>query len=168
LSNLRLVPIQRSHVAATGRWLLDEDLRDRVGTVRPPSEFEHERWLERQATDPSRQIRVIESDAQPIGMCGLVDIDITYRNAEIWLYVATGRRAGVGHQVVRDLLSFGFGTLGLHRVRARVFAFNEPALRFFPACGFLVEGIEREAVYKRGKFHDVHLFGILAHEFGSG
>jgi RimJ/RimL family protein N-acetyltransferase len=167
MSDIQLVPIQRTHAAATGTWLLDEDLRDRVGTIRPPSEFEHERWLERQATDPSRQVRVIESNGEAIGMCGLIDIDPTYRNAEIWLYVAGARRAGVGHEVVRQLLAYGFGTVGLHRVRARVFAFNEPALRFFPACGFVAEGVEREAVFKRNQFHDVHLFGILDREFPS-
>lgn len=164
MSEIRLIPFERAHGPEVRRWLLDDDLRDRLGTVRPPSEFEHEQWMERQATDPSRVVRVIESDGELLGMCGLMDLDPTYRCAEIWLYLSGRRRSGVGAKSARQLLVYAFGTLGLHRIRARVFDFNEPAQRFFVTLGFTHEGVERDAVFKRGAFHDVHLFGLLEGE----
>lgn len=166
MTGIQLVPLERRHAEPTRRWMQDSDLRDRLGTVRPPSEFEHEAWMDRQASDPGRIVRIVEVDGEPTGACGLLDVDAINRNAEIWLYSGGDRRAGVGSFAVRQLLDYAFGTLGLHRIRARVFAFNEPALAFFRKHGFVAEGVERQAVFKRGEFHDVHVFGMLSAEFG--
>lgn len=167
MSDVQLRPLKRSMADVTRSWLLDDDLRDRLGTLNPPSEFEHEQWMAKQASDPSRLVRVIEYRDEPVGMCGLLHVDLTYRNAEVWLYVAEGRGGGVGRAAITQMLDHSFRTIGLHRVGARVFGFNRPALQFFAGLGFAAEGVEREAVFKKGRFHDVHLFGLLASEFAA-
>lgn len=161
----RLIPFDREHLERVRVWMRDAETRESLGTIAPPSDLSHERWFESLQTDPRRQTFAIAAP-QPVGLAGLNSIDLVYRNAELWIYVGdrTARRSGAGRAAVEDLLDFAFDTLGLHRIYVRVFAFNEPARKFFRACGFHDEGIDREAVFKRAEFHDVYRLAILASE----
>ena len=72
---------------------------------------------------------------------------------------------GLGREAVRLLLAHAFGPLGLHRVSLRVVAYNTRAIRCYSACGFVVEGREREAALVGGERHDDIMMGVLAREF---
>ena len=65
-------------------------------------------------------------------------------------------------------MQHAFGTLGLHRLDLRVIAYNVRAIRCYLACGFVVEGREREAALVGGEWHDDIMMGALAREFRSG
>jgi len=65
------------------------------------------------------------------------------------------------------LLDFGFGQLRLERVWLEVYDFNARARRSYEKCGFVLEGTERRAIFKRGQFHDVHLMSILRDEWAA-
>lgn len=163
MTDVRLMPLDRSRLPLVRHWILDDDLRELIGTVRPPSDVEHERWFERLVADPARLVNlIVDADGEGAGLCGLNGIDLVSRRAELWIYVAVGPSRGAGHAAVRQQLAFAFGTLGLHRVFVRVFAFNERAHRFFESCGFQDEGVERDGVFKRGTFHDVFVLSMLA------
>jgi RimJ/RimL family protein N-acetyltransferase len=75
---------------------------------------------------------------------------------------------GIGRQVIALVLKYAFGPLHLHRVGVRVVAYNARAIRCYQACGFVVEGREREAALVGGVRHDDILMGILAGEFTAG
>ena len=72
---------------------------------------------------------------------------------------------GLGREAIRLALAHAFGTLGLHRVSLRVVAYNTRAVRCYAACGFVVEGREREAALVGGERHDDIMMGVLAREF---
>ena len=57
-----------------------------------------------------------------------------------------------------------FGPMALHRLAARVLAFNERAIRAYQKCGFRVEGRERESASIDGAWHDDLMIGLLAGE----
>lgn len=164
---VRTVPLDDPHARRMLEWLRDDELRDRLGTIYPPSERQHAEWLEKLAADRTRLALAIESDERHVGIIGLSGIDLIYRNAEVWLYIGdpAARGKGVASEAFRQIARFGFETLGLHRLYAQVFQFNQPALRFFDRVGMLREGTLREAVFKRGSFHDKIVFGMLASEF---
>jgi RimJ/RimL family protein N-acetyltransferase len=164
---VRLAPFDRAYLGIVRDWIADPALRDLVGTATLPSEEEHERWHERITRDPTRHTSIILEDGEPRGLIGLLAIDRNYRKAELWLYVgrAVDRRQGVGAAALRQMLSYAFGTLELHRVYVHVFGFNEAAHAFFGAAGFRDEGTELDAVFKHGTFHDVWLMSMLAPEF---
>lgn len=171
MSTCALVPLDREHLDQVRAWVLDDDLRELVGTLSPPSDVQHERWFESVQADPSRQTRIIraEPDGQPVGVVGLFDVDLVYRSAELWLYIGerTRRGAGLGGDATRQMLRFAFETLGLERVQVRVVAYNDTALACFKGCGFSHEGTLRHAMFKRGAFRDMHLLSILREEFAS-
>lgn len=164
------VPLEERHLDAMLRWLQNADLRDHLGTIWPPSRVQHMEWYRNLAADRTRVALAIEVDGKHVGVIGLSGIDMVYRCAELWIYVGDReqRGRGVAREAVRALCRFGFETLGLNRVFVQVFSFNEPALKFFLACGMKPEGVLREAVFKRGRFHDKHVFSMLAREFDHG
>ena len=165
---IELRPFEESHLPEVLGWVNSDAVRDTIGTVRPVSMTEHRRWYERVQGDPTRLTLVIhdaESNA-PRGLIGLTGIDPVYRNAEVWLYLgeAGAQRRGHGRAALLAMVGLAFDTLNLHRVYAHVFDSNEPARRFFVACGFREEGRLREAVFKKGRWVDKHVLGLLAHE----
>jgi|GEM_PF-400747 len=167
--NARLEPLEERHFQNIYRWVNDPDLRMQIGTVRPISQAENAEYQRSAAQDRHRiHLAVVDAhDGRHVGMIGLNNIDFVYRRADIWLYVgdATARRRHIGRSAASQLLDYAFGTLGLHRVRAEVFAFNEAALRFFAALGMKEEGRQREAAFKLGRFWDVVAFAILDREW---
>ena len=165
-----LVPLDREILPTVREWILDGDIREVVGTIRIPSDVEHEAWYERAVTDPTRTVRVIRDRERnrPVGVCGLMVADPIARSAELWIYVAVGQGEGTGAAAVEELLREGFHTLALHRVFVRVFGFNEGGRAFFRSVGFRDEGVERDGVFKRGRFHDVWRLSMLADEWGVG
>ena len=82
----------------------------------------------------------------------------------IGLYDPAKLGMGLGRQAIRLVLAHAFGPLGLHRVRLRVLAYNVRAIRCYGACGFVVEGREREAARVGGEWHDDIMMGMLARE----
>jgi RimJ/RimL family protein N-acetyltransferase len=76
---------------------------------------------------------------------------------------------GFGTDATRTALAFAFGELNLHRVELEVFDFNPRAMRCYEKAGFRYEGIRRQAFFRNGRYHDIHLMAILDSEFvGSG
>lgn len=60
------------------------------------------------------------------------------------------------------MLDLAFDTLGLHRVHLKVLACNERAIRSYTRVGFVREGVEREACWAGGEWHDDVIMAVLA------
>ncbi len=168
---VRIVALDERHLENMLTWLADEDLRDHIGTVYPVSRQRHAEWYRSLVSDRSRLAMAIETaDGEHVGVVGLSGIDLVYRCAELWIYIgpSASRGRGLAAEAFSLLVGYAFQTLGLHRVFVQVFAFNERARRFFEKCGMRPEGILRDAVFKRGRFHDKYVYGLLENEFRNG
>lgn len=165
----RTLPLDDRHLDRILTWLQDQDLRDHIGTVYPISRPQHLEWYRTVTSDRSRLVMAIESDEAGghVGMIGMNGIDLVYRSAELWIYLGdpAARGMGVAQAAFEQVVRFGFDTIGLNRIFVQVFGFNERAQRFFQACGMRHEGTLRDAVFKRGRFHDKLVYGLLAREF---
>ncbi len=109
----------------------------------------------------------MEHDGRLLGEVWLDGVDTHDARARLAVesYDPTRLGMGLGREVVRLVLRYAFGTLGLYRVSLRVLAYNERAIRCYLACGFVVEGREREAALVGGERHDDVMMGVLAREF---
>ena len=72
-----------------------------------------------------------------------------------------------GTDAMFALLDFGFGQLRLERLWLEVYDFNGRARRSYDKCGFTLEGVERHAIYKFGRYIDVQLMSILFNEWAA-
>lgn len=75
---------------------------------------------------------------------------------------------GLGREVTALVLDHAFGPMGLHRVDLRVLAENTAAVACYAACGFVVEGRERESCLLDGVRLDDLVMAVLAPERPSG
>jgi RimJ/RimL family protein N-acetyltransferase len=110
---------------------------------------------------------IIEYKSHFLGEIGLWDLKIRDRKARlaIGLYDPSKLGRGFGREAISLILTYGFRELHLNRIDLRVLAYNTRAIRCYKACGFEIEGIERESVCIDDVYHDDIIMGILASEF---
>lgn len=59
------------------------------------------------------------------------------------------------------LVQFGINDLYLHRIQLQVFSTNIRAIRAYEKCGFVQEGVMRDAAYINGVWVDVIIMSIV-------
>lgn len=99
----------------------------------------------------------------------VVRCSIDYLNQSAVLHIMIGnkenRGKGIGTFAVTEMLKHAFYNLNLHRVELTVFSSNVAAQRLYEKCGFVKEGVKRQAVFKNGKFVDMYYYAILREDF---
>ena len=163
---VRLRPLQKKDAKLLYDWITDRDLVTYNAPYFPVSEFDHEAWIDRMMTKRSDLvIFVIEAlDSQKaIGTCQLLNINWVHRNAELQIRIGEPEYLGHGYgsESVNLLCDFGFKDLNLHKVYLHVFADNSRAIRAYEKCGFIKEGLHKEAAHIDGRWMDVHHMGKL-------
>ena len=111
-------------------------------------------WVGEVLSSPDRFLVVVETSAGDcIGHVGLRDINLESGAAEID-NVVRGSRApndeGLMAAAIEALLGFAVGTLGLRRIRLRVFTDN-PAIDFYARLGFEHEGAPIGLAFDQGR-----------------
>jgi RimJ/RimL family protein N-acetyltransferase len=124
-----------------------------------------ERWLKDNQNHPNAWI--IEEDGKLVGGVGLNNLNEADRRARLAIGLFNERHLGrgMGRKAIDLVLQQAFGPLGLHRVDLRVLSFNIRAIRCYEACGFRLEGIERESALVGGEWHDDWIMAILEQDF---
>lgn len=131
----------------------------------PMTEARATRWVEEITAHPHAW--VVEHGGRLLGQARLDALDQHDARARLAIGLYDPGKLGkrLGREAVRLVLAHAFGKLGLHRVSLRVVAYNTRAIRCYSACGFVVEGREREAALVGGERHDDLMMGVLAREF---
>jgi RimJ/RimL family protein N-acetyltransferase len=103
---------------------------------------------------------------EPVGALSLRVVSPRSRICELTrLMVDPGqRRAGVGLAAVRQACALVLVEHGFHRLQAEAYGDNEAGQGLFEKAGFRREGTRRLAYWRRGRWIDGALFGILADE----
>ena len=115
--------------------------------------------------EPGEYRWAVEHNGGCVGGTGLrVDAGQHRATYSVGLFVAALRGQGLGREITRLVVAWGFGGLGLHRIELEVLAFNTRAIRCYLACGFRQEGVRREAeLYPDGR-KDLISMGLLRSE----
>jgi len=128
-----------------------------------PSPYTHEdavRWIAlNEAADPKTNFAVVVG-GRIAGAVGLVLFERECRGvAEIGYWVGEaywGR--GIATAACAALTAYGFERLGLRRLETKVYAPNAASMRVLEKCGYLREGVMRDAVVKNGVVLDAHAY----------
>ena len=128
----------------------------------PMSPEDAKEWVLRIATRPYGWI--IEHDSKLLGEVRLDNIESHDRRATLAIAIVDHQRLGqgLGRASIQACLKIAFDELNLHRVTVRVLSSNVRAVRCYGACGFQVEGVEREAALTDWGWEDDIIMGILA------
>jgi RimJ/RimL family protein N-acetyltransferase len=117
---------------------------------------------------PSRDDRadwaiIRESDGAFIGEVVLNDLDEDNQSMNFRIGLQSQYLGqGYGTQATRAVVDYGFNMVKLHRIHLGVYAFNPRAERVYKKCGFLREGIERDALFWDGQWVDSIRMAILS------
>lgn len=164
---------ERSDIPLFVRWLNDAETASYVSMRAPMSVAMEEQWFNRmldsQAKDAYLFVICRLEDDTAIGTTSLFNIDRVNGNAGIGISIGEKELwgKGLGTDAMNALLDFGFGNLRLERLWLEVYDHNDRARRSYEKCGFVLEGRQRHAVYKGGRFIDVDLMAVLRGEWAS-
>jgi len=162
---------ERSDIPIFVRWFNDAELTSFLSMRAPMSVPMEESWFDNmvksQGVDNYHFTICLLPDDRPVGTCNLFHVDKV--NGSAGIGISIGEKSlwdqGLGTDAMLALLDFGFGMLRLERMWLEVYDFNARARRSYEKCGFVLEGVQRHAMYKRGRFIDVHLMSILRNEW---
>jgi RimJ/RimL family protein N-acetyltransferase len=111
---------------------------------------------------------VIETlDGTVIGKCGTGHIDWKNSCVTIWIFIGNpeNRSKGYGSDALSLLVNFIFREMNMNRVQLYVFAFNERAVTSYKKVGFVVEGVQKQELFRNGTYNDVYIMSILKREY---
>jgi len=106
-------------------------------------------------------ICLVEDDRH-IGITGIEGIDWIHRSASTGTLIGETDCWGKGYatQAKALIVAFAFEEMNLERLNSSVLDGNEASARHLLRNGYQVEGRQRQARYKQGKWHDEVLYGL--------
>ena len=72
---------------------------------------------------------------------------------------------GYGTEATLTTLAYGFERLNMEVIHLGVSASNVRAVRSYEKAGFIQEGVRRNYVYSRGKYHDAVMMSVLRQDY---
>ena len=110
-------------------------------------------------------IAVCETPEPVIGAISLA-IAREHARGELGYWIALSEWGhGYATEAARAVAAFGFEKLQLHRIQARHFTRNEASGAVMQKLRMRLEGVNREAYLRWGRFEDVAVYGVLAQEW---
>lgn len=167
---VRFRAIEEHDLEALQGWLNDPEISRLVGGFSfPVSAAGQRRWFEASQSNATTQRWIVEDHAGlRLGLVGLWQIDWHNRNAmaAIKLGSSDARGRGYGTDALMSLAAYAFYQVGLHKLWAEILPFNVASYRVFvDKCGWQVEGVYRQHVFREGCFHDQVRVGLLREDF---
>lgn len=162
--NISLRPLLEEDAGFFLQWHNDSKIRKSMGGLIPFTEREfREAGQMINLANPSSIWLVICVDGNPIGITGLHRIKYIQRNAELSILIGKMeyRNKGVAQSTVKMMEKYAFDSLQLHRLYSYVFADNKPSSRLFIKCGWVKEGLLRDAAFWDGEYRDFLLFSRI-------
>jgi len=149
-------------------------LRDSAlfGLDEPVSDVAVQELIERAAAERVRGLAftyviTLASARTVVGLVHVRQLDPMFEAAEWECTVApSARGSGVFLEMARLVGSFTFGTIGTHRLEARVLLQNGRANGALRKLGAVQEGVLRRAVRRNGEYLDQVLWSLLKDDWG--
>ncbi|QQX81813.1 GNAT family N-acetyltransferase [Shewanella sp. KX20019] len=137
----------------------------------PVSKEQQLDWFNNVKSNNSSLRLIIETEENgAIGFANITDIDWKYRSATHGIKIADfkDRKKGIGTDVVMAVMRYAFDELQLNRLETTIVSYNKASLNLYTKkCRWTIEGIKREAVFKRGEYNDLNVLSILKDEYVS-
>ncbi len=102
---------------------------------------------------------ILRDNNEIIGTCGFNQIDIPNGRAEIGGELSTefwGKHIAI--EAVETIIQFGFDTMKLHTIEAKVSPDNRGAVFLLESLGFIKEAHYKDRVFFKGNFSDMAVY----------
>ena len=100
---------------------------------------------------------------ESIGVCGLIHMNPKDKNASVAIMIGEKKyhNKGLGIEILQLLVNYGFTKIKLHRIEAKIFAYNQISVHLFKKMNFKQEVIMRDSLWRQGKWWDVYTFSLI-------
>lgn len=138
----------------------------------PISEIAVQEFIERVARDRAAGLSVtyaitLTASGTLVGLVQIRQLDPSFEAAEWECTIApSARGTGIFLEAARLAGSFAFGTIGAHRLEARVLLQNGRANGAVRKLGAVQEGVLRRSVRRAGEYFDQVLWSLLKEDWG--
>jgi RimJ/RimL family protein N-acetyltransferase len=165
-ARVRLEPLGSRHFDGLWPMFGEPDCSRLTGTHDTFTEEQIRNWLatRRRHHDRADWAIVRIADGAVLGEAVVHDLDAANAaaNYRISLVGPEVFGRGYGTEATRLVVDYALDVAGLHRLQLQVFAFNPRAQRVYEKCGFVREGVHRDALHWEGAWHDAISMAILA------
>ena len=144
----------------------------RFGLDEPPTDLTVQQLMERAVRDRTNgtaftYVIALATTRAVVGLVQMRQLDPAFEAAEWECTVApSSRGSGVFLDAVRLVGSFAFGSVGVHRIEARVLLQNGRANGALRKLGAVQEGILRRSLRYGGEYVDQVLWSVLKEDWG--
>ncbi|MBW4683058.1 MAG: GNAT family N-acetyltransferase [Microcoleus vaginatus WJT46-NPBG5] len=173
---IELKPFERDDFARLIGWITSADLIQQWAPstfTYPLDENQLEKYIQMsEGEKPTKKI-FKAVDTHTLAVVGHIELDrIDLQNrsgtvSRVLVGEASLRGQGIGTQMVKKILQFGFEELKLHRISIGVFDFNIAGVSCYEKVGFVKEGYFRDAYRAGDKYWSYYVMSILESEWKS-
>ena len=165
--NVDLGPMNLDHVKLYTNWVNNSKARIYARSNRPHTVETLKKWNEPSESGGLSRFLVFEiwhkKDKRPIGTCGFGHINWIDRNANIFMNIGEPEywNKNLGTEASYLLIDYGFKELNFHKIYAGIF---EPNIRSWSVAekdGFILEGIQKKAIFINGEYVDARKYRLL-------
>jgi RimJ/RimL family protein N-acetyltransferase len=148
----------------------DEKIEKMIGGASfPISTYQQKEWYKSIITDNNNIRLMIETKEDgAVGFVNIVDIDWKNRSAFHGIKIANKKfhSKGIGTDAVMAVMNYAFKELQLNRLDGAIIEYNVASTKLYcEKCGWVVEGVRRNSIFKNGKYHNLLIVGILKEEY---
>ena len=168
--NIYLRPMELADVKIKVKWINSEEVRMTLGfSDYPVSELATEAWLRKAAIDDRRKdfIICLQTTNEPIGFCGIKNIDLLNQKAETYLAIGDFNYwgKGLGFETKKALLDYCFKHLNLNKVYSYHQADNAAMIKINMKLGAQKDGVLREDWKINGEMKDMVIISVLRNDY---
>lgn len=146
-------------------WRNDDKVVRNFIYRKPISREEHLNWIEHKVAT-GKVVQFIICDKltdKPLGVVYIQNIEEEHLKAEEGIFLgekeAYGR--GIGTEAAKLMVQYAFEELGLHKLSARVLAYNVASCKMHESAGYQQEACFKQELLLDGKYEDLIFYGIL-------
>lgn len=136
----------------------------------PMTGWEEEEWVKSQRSNKNGEYNFAVEDMEThsyIGGCGINEVNWTARIATVGIMIGDKNywNKGYGTDAMKVLIKFIFENMNIRKIKLNVFSFNIRAQKCYEKCGFKVEGILKDELFKDGKYYDEIIMSLFNNEY---
>ena len=167
--SLRCRRCQEKDLEMLREWRMRPEITKYMNTEPQLTIEDQKRWFAKISKEEDSFYWILEVDDIPVGLVSLVKWDKTNKIIHTGIYIAVKEKRSMSLLIdlTVNLNVFAFEKLKVNKVAKEFLDINQDYIHFYERFGFKKEGVLRAAIYKNGKYHDLHLLGMLKDEWES-
>lgn len=159
---LKFVKIREDHLELILNWRVKPEVTRYMFTDVEYNMSSQRKWFQSISKDKSSKYWLISYQDKLIGLINLTDIDKKDKHCKWGYYIGEQEYRSLGGLISPYLYNYVFLQMKFKKIIAEVTAGNDNVIGLHQLHGYQYVGIFKDDIFKNGKYHDVHVFELLA------